>query len=224
MERRRPDSCPHRPPCRGCPRYREAGLAPAAIARLAALAAKAGVPPPRVCEGARFHYRLRARLMVRGRAGSPRLGIFEAGSHRVVEMPHCRVHHPLVNRVALAVGAAIRATRRRPYAEPSHEGVLRALQVVVERESQTAQVVLVGNGAEPALLEPLAEALAAGLGSALHSLWWNGQPARSNVILGPHWRRWLGPEAVRESIGGVDVFFPPGAFGQSHLDLADSMV
>src|SRR5262249_53004649 len=48
--------------------------------------------------------------------------------------------------------------------------------------------------------------------------------ARSNVILGPHWRRWLGPEAVRESIGGVDVFFPPGAFGQSHLDLADSMV
>jgi 23S rRNA (uracil1939-C5)-methyltransferase len=29
---------------------------------------------------------------------------------------------------------------------------------------------------------------------------------------------------VRESIGGVDVFFPPGAFGQSHLDLADRLV
>ena len=218
------EPCPHRPPCPGCPRYGEAGLAPAAVARLAALAAKAGLPPPRVLEGARFQYRLRARLMVRGRSLSPRIGIFEAGSHRVVDMPHCRVHHPLVNRVAAAARAAIRATRTRPYAERSHEGLLRALQVVVERQSQTAQLVLVGNGGDPAPLEPLAEAMAAALGSALHSLWWNGQPARSNVILGPHWRRWLGPEAVRETIGGVEVFFPPGAFGQSHLDLADQIV
>jgi tRNA/tmRNA/rRNA uracil-C5-methylase (TrmA/RlmC/RlmD family) len=29
---------------------------------------------------------------------------------------------------------------------------------------------------------------------------------------------------VRESIGGADVFFPPGAFGQSHLELADRLV
>src|SRR5690606_7023017 len=29
---------------------------------------------------------------------------------------------------------------------------------------------------------------------------------------------------VRETIGGASVFFPPGAFGQSHLDLADRLV
>src|SRR5690606_16104233 len=66
--------------------------------------------------------------------------------------------------------------------------------------------------------------LAAALGDALHSLWWNGQPERSNVLLGPHWHRWCGPEALRERIGGVDVFFPPGAFGQSNLDGADALV
>ena len=68
------------------------------------------------------------------------------------------------------------------------------LQVVVERASQRAQVVLVGNAADPAPLAPLASALEDLLASELHSLWWNGNPARTNVILGPHWHRFSGPE------------------------------
>ena len=44
------------------------------------------------------------------------------------------------------------------------------------------------------------------------------------MILGPHWQHLAGPEAVCERIGGVDVFFPPGAFGQNHLELADALV
>jgi tRNA/tmRNA/rRNA uracil-C5-methylase (TrmA/RlmC/RlmD family) len=218
------EPCPHRPPCPGCPRYGEPGPAPAALARLAALADAAGLPPPPIVAGARFGHRVRARLMVRGRASSPKLGIFQAGSHDLVDIPRCRVHHPLVNRVAAAARDAVRDTGTRPYAERRHAGALRALQIVVERESQSAQVVLVGNAAEPAPLAPLGAALAAALGPALHSLWWNGQPERSNAILGPHWHRWRGPLVVRERIGGADVFFPPGAFGQSHLELADAIV
>jgi 23S rRNA (uracil1939-C5)-methyltransferase len=133
------------------------------------------------------------------------------------------VHHPLVNEVAAAVRAAVRETATAPYAERPHRGDLRSLQVVVERASATAQVVLVGKAAEPAPLEPLARALERRLAGALHSLWWNGNPARTNVILGPHWRRLSGPEAVRERVLGADVFFPPGAFGQCHLELADAL-
>jgi len=216
--------CPHRPPCPGCPRYGEGGIDPAAFARLARLAAAAGLAPPEVVEGARFGYRVRARLMVRGRPGSPKVGIFQAGSHRIVDVPRCGVHHPVVNQVAAALRAAIRGTGTRPYAERPHAGELRALQVVVERGSGSAQVVLVANTREAAPLLPLAEALRKELGSALHSLFWNGNPARTNVILGPLWERLAGPEAVRERIGGADVFFPPGAFGQANLDLADRIV
>ena len=217
-------SCPHRPPCPGCPRYGAPGIVPAALARLERLAALHGIAPPEVALGARFGHRVRARLMVRGRAASPKLGIFQEGTHRIVDIPRCAVHHPLVNEVAAAARDAVRATGTRPYAERPHAGELRALQVVVERPSRTAQVVLVGNAREPGPLAPLADALAARLGPALHSLWWNGNPERTNTILGPHWQRWRGPEAVRERIGGADVFFPPGAFGQSHLDLADRLV
>jgi 23S rRNA (uracil1939-C5)-methyltransferase len=173
--------------------------------------------------GARLGHRHRARLAVRGRAASPKLGIFQEGTHRIVDIPRCGVHHPLVNAVAAAVRRAVRETKTAPYAERPHLGSLRSLQVVVERESQRAQVVLVGNAADPEPLAPLASALEGLLAGELHSLWWNGNPERTNVILGPHWHRFSGPATVCERIGGVQVFFPPGAFGQSHLELADRL-
>jgi tRNA/tmRNA/rRNA uracil-C5-methylase (TrmA/RlmC/RlmD family) len=78
-----------------------------ARAALGTLLAAAGLPPPVVVEGASFGYRHRARLAVRGRAASPKIGIFQEGSHRVVDIPRCLVHHPLVNEVA--------ASPRRPH-------------------------------------------------------------------------------------------------------------
>ncbi len=216
--------CPHRPPCPGCPRYGELGIAPAARTVLGAIAREAGLEPPRVTLGASFGYRHRARLMVRGRARSPKLGIFEAGTHDVVDIPRCRVHHPLINTVAAALREAIRATDTRPYAERSHSGILRAVQIVVERASQTAQVVLVGNATTPDSLVDLAAALGDGLGARLHSLWWNGNPERTNTILGSSWQHLRGPDAVRELVCGAQIYFPPGAFGQSHLELAEALV
>ncbi len=224
------EPCSHRPPCPGCPRYGEVGIDPLARARLARLASTLGCPAPVDLLGAQFGFRIRARLMVRGRAASPKLGIFQSGSHRIADIPRCRIHHPRINEVAAAARAAIRATGVRPYADRPHRGDLRAIQVVIERSSGKAQVVLIANAREPEPLAALAADLAARLGPMLHSLWWNGQPERSNALLGPHWHRWQPDSsdsaagAVRESIGGADVFFPPGAFGQSHLDLADRIV
>jgi tRNA/tmRNA/rRNA uracil-C5-methylase (TrmA/RlmC/RlmD family) len=218
-----PASCPHRPPCPGCPRWGEAGLAPEALRALAALAAEHGIAPPRVVEGPLLGWRHRARLMVRGRAASPKVGLFQAGTHRIADVPRCSVHHPRVNEVAAALRRALRATGTPPYADAPHRGRLRAVQVVVERASGTAQVVLVANDADPASLAPLCDALRAELGSALHSLWWNGNPERTNVILGPLWRHVCGPDMVEERLGGARVFFPPGAFGQANLPLADRL-
>ncbi len=161
---------------------------------------------------------------MRGRANSPKFGIFQEGTHRIVDIPRCRVHHPVINRVAAALRRALRETATPPYAERPHRGALRGVQIVIERASQRAQVVLVGNAIEPTPLERLARALEPLLANDLHSLWWNGNPERTNVILGPHWQHFSGPETVRERIGGVDVFFPPAAFGQNHLDLADRLV
>lgn len=182
----------------------------------------AALKPP--IAGAPVGYRHRARLAVRGRASSPKIGIFQEGTHRIADIPTCPVHHPLVNEVAAALRDAMRTTGIEPYADTPHLGVVRYLQVVVERTTGTAQVVVVTNTEDAACVEALAEPLAGRLGTRLQSLWWNGNTARTNTILGPAWRRIRGPEATLERLGGVAVLFPPGAFGQSNLPVAESMV
>ncbi len=216
--------CPHRPPCPGCPRLGEPDIAPAARAALDDLARARGLLGVRVVRGAATGFRHRARLATRGRSRSPKIGIFEAGSHRIVDIPRCLVHHPLVNDVAREARAAIRDTGTALYSDDAHAGLLRYLQIVVERSTTTAQVVAVMNDDAPARGEPFLGALRERLGPRLHSLFWNGNPARTNAILGPHWHRVTGPEAIREQIGGASVFYPPGGFGQSHLELSAELV
>lgn len=174
--------------------------------------------------GAGAGYRHRVRLSVRGRAASPKVGIFQEGSHQLVDIPRCAVHHPLINEVVARLKQAIKLTHTPPYADAPHAGLLRAVQVVVERSSETAQVVVVTNSERPEPAEPLLQALAELLGSKLHSLWWNGNPERTNRILGPHFVRRSGEDAVVDQMGGARVYFPPDAFGQANPELASQIV
>ncbi len=212
--------CPHQPSCPGCPRLAEPGLPPEPLARLQALAARVGLPPPQIHESPATGFRHRARLAIRGRADAPKLGIFEAGSHRAVHIPRCLVHHPVINRVAAGVRDALARQRIPTYSDNAHAGVARYLQVVVERATDRAQVTLVTNGSAPSDLEPLFADLQASLAEELHSLWWNGNPERTNAILGPHWQHLAGPSHVQDLSGAARIFYPPSAFGQSNLDLA----
>ena len=174
--------------------------------------------------GATSGFRLRARLAIRGRLGAPKLGMFQLGSHRVVPIPNCSIQHPLINRVVTVVRQALVDAGVTPYAEAPHVGIARYLQVVVERGSLGAQVVLVANSPT---VEPLAACLdliRERLGDELHSLWFNSHCERSNTILGPEFVNWCGPASVIERFGGAAVHYPPGAFGQSNLEIAERIV
>jgi 23S rRNA (uracil1939-C5)-methyltransferase len=217
-------SCPHRPPCPGCPRFGDHGIAPAARRALDELARAHGLPEIAVISGRCAGYRLRARLAIRGHLGSPKVGLFELGTHRVVHIPNCSVQHPLINRAAAIVRRALVDARVSSYSDKAHLGLARYLQVVVERSTQTAQVVIVANSAT---IEPLAacfELIRERLGSELHSLWFNPNRERANTILGPEFQNWCGPASVIERFGGAAVHYPPGAFGQNNLDIAQAII
>jgi tRNA/tmRNA/rRNA uracil-C5-methylase (TrmA/RlmC/RlmD family) len=184
------------------------------------LAEREGIAAPEQHVGPPTQFRRRARLAIRGRADAPKLGIFEAGSHRAVHIPSCLVHHPVVNVVARAARRALAAHHVPTYSDAAHVGVARYLQVVVERHTDRAQVVLITNGSSPSGLEPVLEELERSLGGALLGLWWNGNPERTNTILGPHWQLLSGEPFVRDRSGDAALFYPPSAFGQSNLDLA----
>jgi 23S rRNA (uracil1939-C5)-methyltransferase len=217
-------ACPHRPPCPGCPRFGEPGIAFRAGGALEELARNHALPLVRIVSGRTAGFRHRARLAIRGRLGTPKLGLFELNSHRVVHIPNCSVHHPLINRTANVVRRALVDAKVTSYSDAAHLGLARYIQVVVERSSQTAQVVIVANSATP---EPLAECLnliRERLGEELHSLWFNSNLERSNTILGPNFHAWCGPESVVERFGAALVHYPPGAFGQSNLDIAEQII
>jgi 23S rRNA (uracil1939-C5)-methyltransferase len=171
-----------------------------------------------------YGHRHRARLAVRGNAHNPKIGLFQADSHRIVHTPHCPVHHPLINEACFEIREAIRETETPPYADRPHRGALRYLQLVVERARNRVQVVLVGCGTSPDVLGELPAAVERRLGKRLQGLFFNAQPERSNAILGPTMTLLAGEPTIRESIRGVDVYFPPGAFGQNHLPLFECAV
>ena len=174
--------------------------------------------------GATSGFRLRARLAIRGRPGSPRLGMFQLGSHRLVHIPNCSVQHPLINRVAGVVRRSLVDAAVTTYSESTHQGLARYLQVVVERSSQSAQVVLVANSQTAEPLAACLDLIRERLGNELHSLWFNAHCERSNTILGPQFQNWCGPESLIEHFGGAAVYYPPGAFGQNNLDIAERIV
>jgi tRNA/tmRNA/rRNA uracil-C5-methylase (TrmA/RlmC/RlmD family) len=217
-------SCPHRPPCPACPRFGEPGIAASARGALDSLARAHGLPEVSVISGRTSGFRLRARLAIRGRLGTPKLGLFELGTHRVVHIPNCIVQHPLINRVAAVVRRALVEARVTSYSDGAHLGIARYLQVVVERSSQTAQVVIVANSATPEPLAACLDLIRERLGDELHSLWFNANLERSNTILGPNFQNWCGPESVVEHFGGAAVHYPPGAFGQNNLDIAQNII
>jgi tRNA/tmRNA/rRNA uracil-C5-methylase (TrmA/RlmC/RlmD family) len=174
--------------------------------------------------GSATGFRHRARLAVRGRVGTPKVGLFELGTHRVVQIPSCIVHHPLINRVAAVVRRALADARVSCYSERAHLGLARYLQVVVERASATAQLVLVANCETPEPLAACLELIRERLGSELQSLWFNAQCGRTNAILGPEFHRLYGSPSVTEHFGAAAIHYPPGAFGQSNLEVAARII
>jgi len=216
-------SCPHLPACPGCPRFGAAGPSTPTLQQLAELCLRNGAQQELEI-GARTGFRHRARLAVRGRAGRPKIGIFAEGSHRVVDIPSCQIHHPLINEVGRALKVCMRELGSSCYSDGAHAGLVRALQVAVERSSQSAQIMLVCNDQTPAAALPLLDRLRERLGERVHSTWWNGNAEVTNRILGGAFHHHSGPASLMERIGGAQVYFPPAAFGQNNLDLFERMV
>jgi len=183
-----------------------------------------GLPNVAIVSGSTSGFRHRARLAIRGRLGTPKIGLFELDTHHVVHIPNCVVQHPLINRVAGVVRRALVDANITSYSDHAHLGLARYLQVVIERSSQSAQVVIVGNSETAEPFAKCFDLIRERLGSDLHSLWFNSNRAPTNAIFGPDFQQWCGRESVVEHFGGAAIHYPPGAFGQNNLEIAERIV
>ena len=166
-------------------------------------------------------WRTRAKLAVRGTYEEPEIGLFQQGTHQVVCLPHCPLHHPAINRAYNFVYDTMKQMRIPPYIEKTHSGLVRYLQFVVERKSRRVQLTLVVTREDPLLEKWVKQLYNEG---GFHSIWLNVQSAATNTIFGNRWKFLMGESYVEEKIADVLFYFHPACFMQAHLSLFEKLV
>lgn len=164
-----------------------------------------------------FGYRTQAKLVLRRARRGVLAGIYRPGTHQVVDIGECPVHHPLINQVAAALCEEIEARDLPVYDERTHEGALRYAVVRVSAWEKRAQLILVSRTG--ALASELAKALqrrVRGLASVVLNL----NPEPGNTILGRRFIPWTKESSLVERVGDLKLRSRPGAFLQANIPVA----
>lgn len=199
--------CPHYPTCIGC--CITSTDEPPAFKDAQNFFAERGVEPPLLRKGSSIHWRTRAKLAVRGSAQNPLIGLYREGTHQIADISQCIAHHPKINEVLAHVKEWIRAENITPYDESTHKGILRYVQLAVDRIQEKVQLVLVLN-------TPLSDVKRLYDPSLLHSLWINHNTRKDNVIFGKAWELVSGERYLWENYLGTEVAFLPQSFAQAN--------
>ncbi|CAM9317158.1 unnamed protein product, partial [Chrysoparadoxa australica] len=178
-------------------------------------------------------WRTQAKLAVAPKTkwGGVRLGLYRAGSHDVMPIPDCRVHHPAINEAARVLTAACMKCKITGYRPAADDGMLRYVQASVERRSGKVQLTLVWNVDEykesVPHLQLLVKELKKQAPDLFHSIWANFRTGGGNAILSREPKRWhkcSGPEFIKEEVQGVVHSLSPQLFRQGNLDQFDHVV
>lgn len=184
-----------------------------------------GVDSFKLHTGPSVKWRTRAKLAVRGLLDSPLIGLYRRGSHEVVEIPQCAIHHPNINRTVLLLERWIQEEKIPPYDEKKGKGLVRYLQLVVQRSTGKVQLSLVLNThLLPEKLKLSLQAFWNEHRDLLHSIWINFNQRRDNVIFSSQWSLFHGEHFLWENISQREICFHPSSFAQANLSLFEVMI
>ncbi|KAA8530109.1 hypothetical protein F0562_004817 [Nyssa sinensis] len=190
-------------------------------------------------------WRCRAKLAVRGSSVSPLIGLYQEGTHNVVDIPDCKAHHPNINAAVELLKQGITELNVEPYDEDKGTGELRYVQMAVTTYNTSlpaseryrngkVQVALVWNSRNENShssenLNALAHFLWRNGGRSrkvhlIHSVWANFQTSTNNIIFGNRWRHLLGERDFWEHVGGIDISLAPSSFGQANTRAFDTLL
>ncbi|XVF57795.1 hypothetical protein PTKIN_Ptkin07bG0010700 [Pterospermum kingtungense] len=190
-------------------------------------------------------WRCRAKLAVRGPSENPLIGLYQEGTHNVVDIPQCKAHHPNINAAIELLRQGVRELNIEPYDEDEGTGDLRYVQMAVTTYNTAlpasqryrngrVQVSLVWNSRnEKSSNSDKLNALANFLwrkggprrnNHLIHSIWANFQTSTNNIIFGNRWRHLLGERDFWEHVGGIDISLDPSSFGQANTRAFDNLL
>ncbi len=141
------------------------------------------------------------------------IGLFEQGSHDVVDMDDCPLHTWPLRRLLRDVRAELNASTITPYDEKVHTGQLRYL--AARAAHLTGELMLTFVVTEPLKVE--LKRVIANLqrkGHKVNSAHMNVNPEKGNAIFGPTTQRLAGAEGLRERVCDLDFEIGPTSFFQ----------
>lgn len=191
--------CPHFSVCSGCIFDKDIDQ-PEILNRARIFFAGFGVKIFLLHCGDPIGWRTRAKVAVRGTVEKPIIGLFKKGSHQAANIPHCRVHHPAINQAISEVKDWITEHGIRPYDETTFQGMLRYIQLTVERKTSKVQLVLVFNETVSQNHTEMVEFLWKRRPELWHSIWVNENTRKDNVIFGPIWQLLFGERWLVETV------------------------
>jgi len=153
-------------------------------------------------------YRASVKLAVGIERGKIALGMIAAAPRRIVDVTRCPVHHPLVNRVALAVRDELRGQRP---ALP--EGLVRFVAIRVSPALGRAMITLVTGEREVRALPRIAKGIKARVAEVV-GIHENVNPRDTPIVLGRDTFRLLGAADLHDVVGGIRLAISPTAFFQ----------
>jgi 23S rRNA (uracil1939-C5)-methyltransferase len=206
--------------CQGCPligmdypaqlRFKE-GKVRSALGRYPALKA-VGVNPIHAAPQP-LGYRTNAKLVMGKERGRVKIGLYRRGTHEVVDIGDCPVHHPLINRIVAVVREEVERQEVFVYDPVRRRGLLRYLAIKVSPAADKAMVTFVTAERNFREVTHLAKWLKKKVPEVV-SVQQNVNPSEGNYIFGRDTLKVLGVPDLLDQVGDVRLRIAPTSFFQ----------
>lgn len=158
-------------------------------------------------------YRTSVKLALGRHRGRILIGLYRRGSHDVVDIGNCPLHHPLVNRIVDVVREEIARQDIYLYNPVSRRGLLRYLLIKVSPATGKAMVTFVTAQKDYQRIPALAKWVMRKVPEVV-SVQQNVNASGGNVIMGRETLRMVGQPDLFDRVGDIRLRISPASFFQ----------
>jgi 23S rRNA (uracil1939-C5)-methyltransferase len=164
-------------------------------------------------------YRTTAKLVMGRERGRVQIGLFKRGTHEVVDIGACPVHHPLINRIVEVVREEVKRQEIFIYDSYTRRGLLRYLTIKVSPAADKAMVTFVTSERDFRQVTHLAKWLKKKLPEVV-SVQQNINTSEGNQIFGRDTLKMLGTTDLLDQVGEIRLRISPTSFFQVNNEQA----